>query len=70
MVYFVVCFEWWFVVGLVVVLLYDLILVFGLFFLLGFEFNLIVLVSLLVIIGYLLNDLIIVGDRVREFLCI
>ena len=68
MVYLAVRFEWRLAVGSVVALLHDLILVLGLFSLLGLEFNLTVLASLLAIIGYSLNDSIIVGDRVRELL--
>ncbi|WP_339612215.1 protein translocase subunit SecF [uncultured Pseudoalteromonas sp.] len=68
MVYLAVLFEWRLAVGSVVALLHDLILVLGLFSLLGLEFNLTVLASLLAIIGYSLNDSIIVGDRVRELL--
>jgi len=68
MLYLAVRFEWRLAVGSVVALVHDLILVLGLFSLLNIEFNLTVLASLLAIIGYSLNDSIIVGDRVRELL--
>ncbi|MBH0041330.1 protein translocase subunit SecF [Pseudoalteromonas sp. SWXJZ10B] len=68
MLYLAVRFEWRLAVGSVVALVHDLILVLGLFSLLQIEFNLTVLASLLAIIGYSLNDSIIVGDRVRELL--
>ncbi|ALQ08308.1 protein translocase subunit SecF [Pseudoalteromonas fuliginea] len=68
MIYLAVRFEWRLAVGSVVALIHDLILVLGLFSLLQIEFNLTVLASLLAIIGYSLNDSIIVGDRVRELL--
>ncbi|WP_165742961.1 protein translocase subunit SecF [Pseudoalteromonas sp. Z9A6] len=68
MIYLAVRFEWRLAVGSVVALMHDLILVLGLFSLLQIEFNLTVLASLLAIIGYSLNDSIIVGDRVRELL--
>ncbi|MBB1400605.1 protein translocase subunit SecF [Pseudoalteromonas sp. SG45-1] len=68
MIYLAVRFEWRLAVGSVVALVHDLILVLGLFSLLQIEFNLTVLASLLAIIGYSLNDSIIVGDRVRELL--
>lgn len=68
MLYLAIRFEWRLAVGSVVALTHDLILVLGLFSLLQLEFNLTVLASLLAIIGYSLNDSIIVGDRVRELL--
>ena len=68
MLYLAVRFEWRLAVGSVVALVHDLLLVLGLFSLLSIEFNLTVLASLLAIIGYSLNDSIIVGDRVRELL--
>ena len=68
MIYLAVRFEWRLAVGSVVALVHDLILILGLFSLLQIEFNLTVLASLLAIIGYSLNDSIIVGDRVRELL--
>lgn len=68
MIYLAVRFEWRLAVGSVVALVHDLILVLGLFSLLQIEFNLTVLASLLAIIGYSLNDSIIVGDRVHELL--
>jgi len=68
MIYLAVRFEWRLALGSVVALVHDLILVLGLFSLLQIEFNLTVLASLLAIIGYSLNDSIIVGDRVRELL--
>jgi preprotein translocase subunit SecF len=68
MTYLAVRFEWRLALGSVVALMHDLILVLGLFSLLQIEFNLTVLASLLAIIGYSLNDSIIVGDRVRELL--
>lgn len=68
MLYLAVRFEWRLALGSVVALVHDLLLVLGLFSLLQLEFNLTVLASLLAIIGYSLNDSIIVGDRVRELL--
>ncbi len=68
MIYLAVRFEWRLALGSVVALFHDLVLVVGLFAWLQIEFNLTVLASLLAIIGYSLNDSIIVGDRVRELL--
>lgn len=68
MMYLALRFEWRLALGAVVALLHDIIIVVGLFAWLQLEFNLTVLASLLAIIGYSLNDSIIVGDRVRELL--
>ncbi|PHQ91495.1 protein translocase subunit SecF [Pseudoalteromonas sp. S3260] len=68
MIYLAVRFEWRLALGSVVALFHDLVLVVGLFAWLQIEFKLTVLASLLAIIGYSLNDSIIVGDRVRELL--
>lgn len=68
MLYLAMRFEWRLALGAVVALLHDIIIVVGLFAWLQLEFNLTVLASLLAIIGYSLNDSIIVGDRVRELL--
>lgn len=68
MIYLALRFEWRLALGAVVALLHDIIIVVGLFAWLQLEFNLTVLASLLAIIGYSLNDSIIVGDRVRELL--
>lgn len=70
MIYLAMRFEWRLALGSVVALFHDLVLVVGLFSLVQIEFNLTVLASLLAIIGYSLNDSIIVGDRVRELLSI
>ncbi|MBB1291885.1 MULTISPECIES: protein translocase subunit SecF [unclassified Pseudoalteromonas] len=68
MVYLALRFEWRLALGSVVALMHDVVVVVGLFAWLQLDFNLTVLASLLAIIGYSLNDSIIVGDRVRELL--
>lgn len=68
MLYLAVRFEWRLAIGAVAALFHDIIIVLGIFSWLQLEFNLTVLASLLAIIGYSLNDSIIVGDRVRELL--
>ncbi|MFU2508535.1 MAG: protein translocase subunit SecF [Pseudoalteromonas prydzensis] len=68
MIYLALRFEWRLALGAVVALMHDVIVVVGLFAWLQLDFNLTVLASLLAIIGYSLNDSIIVGDRVRELL--
>ncbi len=59
-------FEWRFAVGSVVALFHDVILTLGMFSLLGLEFDLTVLAAILAVIGYSLNDTIVVSDRIRE----
>ncbi len=61
-------FEWRLAMGAVVALFHDVILVLGLFAWLGLSFDLTILASILAIIGYSLNDSIIVGDRIREIM--
>ena len=59
-------FEWQFGVGALVTLFHDVIITFGFFALTQLEFNLNVVAAVLTIIGYSLNDTIIVYDRIRE----
>jgi preprotein translocase subunit SecF len=61
-------FEWQFAVGGVISLLHDTLLSIGLFSLIGLEFNLSIIAAILTIIGYSLNDTVVVFDRIREFL--
>lgn len=61
-------FEWQFGIGAVASLLHDVTLTIGLFSLLGLEFNLSVIAAILTIIGYSLNDTVVIFDRIREFL--
>lgn len=66
MVYIAVRFQFKFSVGAVVALAHDLIVTLGLFSVFGMEFNLNTLAAMLAIIGYSLNDTIVVSDRIRE----
>ena len=59
-------FEWQFSVGAVAALTHDVILTIGMFALLQLEFNLTTIAALLTIIGYSMNDTVVVFDRVRE----
>ena len=59
-------FEWRFAVGSVVALFHDVLLTLGLFSILKLEFDLTVLAAILAVIGYSLNDTIVVSDRIRE----
>ena len=66
MIYVMFRFEWKFSVGSVVALIHDVLITVGLFSLLRLEFTLPVLAALLAVIGYSLNDTIVVFDRIRE----
>lgn len=59
-------FQWRFSVGAVLALVHDVLLTLGLLSLIGIEFNLTVVAALLAVIGYSLNDTIVLYDRVRE----
>lgn len=59
-------FEWRFAVGSVAALVHDVVLTVGVFSILGLEFSLPVLAAVLAVIGYSLNDTIVVFDRIRE----
>ncbi len=59
-------FEWKFSTGAVIATLHDVVVTLGLFSVLGLEFDLTVLAAVLALIGYSLNDTIVVYDRIRE----
>jgi len=66
MLYVAFRFQLKFSVGAVVALAHDVLITLGFFSLLGIEFDLTVLAALLAVIGYSLNDTIVVSDRIRE----
>jgi preprotein translocase subunit SecF len=66
MIYVMFRFQWKFSVGAVVALVHDVIITVGVFSLLQLPFDLTVIAALLAIIGYSLNDTIVVFDRIRE----
>ncbi|APD94766.1 protein-export membrane protein SecF [Alteromonas mediterranea] len=66
LVYVAMRFEWRFALGSVSALAHDVILTLGLFSVLQIEFDLTVLAAVLAVIGYSLNDTIVVSDRIRE----
>ena len=59
-------FEWQFSVGAVMALVHDVLITIGMFSILQLEFNLSIIAALLTIVGYSLNDTVVVYDRVRE----
>jgi len=66
MIYIAFRFQMKFAVGAVVALIHDVLITLGFFSLSGIEFDLTVLAALLAVIGYSLNDTIVVSDRIRE----
>ena len=66
LIYVALRFEWRFAVGAVVATIHDVVITVGLFSLLQIEFDLPVLAAVLAVIGYSLNDTIVVYDRIRE----
>ncbi len=66
MLYVSVRFQYKFAIGAVVALVHDVIITLGIFSFLAIEFDLTVLAAVLAVIGYSLNDTIIVFDRIRE----
>ena len=66
LIYIALRFEWRLAVGAVAALAHDVILTLGLFSFLQLEFDLTVLAALLAVIGYSINDTVVVSDRIRE----
>jgi len=66
LMYVAVRFEWRFAVGSVIALVHDVTITLGFFSVFQMEFDLTVLAAVLAVIGYSLNDTIVVFDRIRE----
>ena len=66
MVYIMFRFQYKFALGALLALIHDVIIVLGFFSLFSLDFDLAVLAAILAVIGYSLNDTIVVSDRVRE----
>ena len=66
LLYVALRFEWRFAVGSVIALVHDVLFTLGVFAVFGLEFDLTVLAAVLAVIGYSLNDTIVVYDRIRE----
>ena len=59
-------FEWQFSIGAILALFHDVIITLGLFSLLNLEINLSIVAAILTIVGYSMNDTVVIYDRVRE----
>ena len=66
MIYIALRFEYRFSIGAILALLHDIFLIIGIFSITQIEFNLSVFAAILAVIGYSLNDTIVVFDRIRE----
>jgi len=66
LIYVAFRFEYRFALGAIIALFHDVLITLGFFSILGIEFNLPVLAAILAVIGYSLNDTIVIYDRVRE----
>ena len=66
LIYVAVRFEWRFAVGAVAALVHDVLFTVGMFSIFQIEFDLTVLAAVLAVIGYSLNDTIVIFDRIRE----
>tara|TARA_B100000700_G_C14980516_1_gene826142 strand:+ start:258 stop:1166 length:909 start_codon:yes stop_codon:yes gene_type:complete len=64
--YIWVRFEWQFSVGSIVALLHDVVITIGIFSILSFEINLSIIAAVLTIVGYSMNDTVVIYDRIRE----
>jgi preprotein translocase subunit SecF len=66
LIYIWLRFEWQFAVGAVVALVHDVVVTVGIFALFQIKFDLAVIAALLTILGYSINDTVVVFDRLRE----
>ena len=66
LIYIWIRFEWQFSLGAIIALFHDVIITLGLFSLLNLEINLSIIAAVLTIVGYSMNDTVVIYDRVRE----
>lgn len=66
MLYLAIRFEWKFAVAAIVANLHDVIIILGFFAFFGWEFNLSVLAAVLAVLGYSVNESVVIFDRIRE----
>ena len=66
LIYIWIRFEWQFSLGAIIALFHDVIVTLGLFSVLGLEINLSIIAAVLTIVGYSMNDTVVIFDRVRE----
>ena len=66
LLYIWIRFEWQFSVGAITALLHDVIITVGIFSILSYEINLSIVAAVLTIVGYSMNDTVVIFDRIRE----
>lgn len=66
MIYIWLRFEWQFGLGAIIALIHDVIITLGIYAFLGLEFNITSIAAILTIIGYSINDSVVIYDRIRE----
>ena len=66
LIYIWIRFEWQFSLGAIIALFHDIIITLGFFSLLSLEINLSIVAAVLTIVGYSMNDTVVIFDRVRE----
>ena len=66
LIYIWIRFEWQFSLGAIIALFHDVIITLGFFSLLNLEINLSIVAAVLTIVGYSMNDTVVIFDRVRE----
>ena len=59
-------FEWQFSIGAIVAIVHDVVITLGLFSILSYEINLSIVAAILTIVGYSMNDTVVIFDRIRE----
>jgi len=59
-------FEWQFSLGAIIALIHDVVITLGIFSILSFEVNLSIVAAVLTIVGYSMNDTVVIFDRIRE----
>ncbi len=64
--YIWVRFEWQFSIGSIIALLHDVVITLGIFSVLSLEINLSIIAAVLTIVGYSMNDTVVIYDRIRE----
>ncbi len=66
LIYIWIRFEWQFSLGAIIALFHDVIITLGVFSILSLEINLSIVAAVLTIVGYSMNDTVVIFDRVRE----
>ena len=66
LIYIWIRFEWQFSLGAILALFHDVIVTLGMFSILGLEINLSIIAAVLTIVGYSMNDTVVIFDRIRE----